>query len=88
MSIIVQLPSRMDCNEKDCKESVPVRLCLLGSGGFGFQPARATEGEWQILAPMGGAGAFETRCPTHHREVKKPPIIQPVAGRLVDANGK
>lgn len=78
MSIVVQLPSWMRCDEPGCKEEVPVQLCLLGAGGFAFRPTRKVEGDWQIGAPAGGAGPFQTRCPSHHKKIERPPLIQGV----------
>lgn len=68
--IQIDLPARMDCPERDCRETLGVRLCLNSSGTFS---PRLPQGHgWQLT--MNEVGVFVCRCPKHHSLVEQPGI--------------
>ncbi len=67
--IHVKMPSFMNCDEPGCQESVPVDLCLLMTGGFGFKPK--SKEAWQVGANP--QGFFIARCPGHAQQIQPAP---------------
>lgn len=61
--------AKMGCEKPGCTASIPVLLCLMGSGGLVFKPV-ADAAAWQVRAPMSGMGPFQTFCPEHKQTVE------------------
>jgi hypothetical protein len=62
--ITLTLPAKLSCDEVDCQVSLPVTLCLLGNGGFGFQPHGDYHG-WRFVHPRGVGGPLMASCSAH-----------------------
>lgn len=75
--IIIDLPARMVCIEKDCKAEEPVELCLLGMGTMGFRPATDEGKKWQLISQTNNPAApLLTRCPEHASKLTTPTSSQ------------
>ena len=75
--IIIDLPARMVCIEKDCKATESVELCLLGMGTLGFRPATDEGKKWQLITQQGNPAApLLARCPTHSSRLTTPPSAE------------
>jgi hypothetical protein len=77
--ITLTLPAKLSCDEVDCQVSLPVTLCLLGNGGFGFRPHGDHSG-WRFVQPRGFGGPLLASCPVHPR-APEPAILGVGDGR-------
>lgn len=64
--IVLDLPARMTCVEKDCAATQPVKLFLNTMGCLQFRPEDDT---WQVLAKAGEVAPYMCRCPVHRQRI-------------------
>ncbi len=72
MAVVLDLPSRMACDEPGCSAFEPAELCLLSTGSLAFRPTearRTAAANWQVRMTQGGVGPFAVYCPLHSKKL-------------------